>query len=226
MFNRMVNRMNNSSEPQSSSRLLVSTIRAHISRVYLGPMSVSFEWRNQPFWGWPVLSLGIRRLPEDWLESRTVYANPFDKTQRWALLRAITWDRIMTRQIIESEQEHALRVPAKFVVVSQRHLDSWLQEFDGVNILVRTAAGLDYLGEVRRIRIELNYATSIFEKLWQTDDAEYTKLNMRWSGVWQNMTNVLRRKSAYMDFSENFRDSASNVEYAFDEYRPDGPRRN
>lgn len=205
--------------PFSAARM-----RAHF--VVRGPQSILWESDIEdvpPYYGWSVLLLkNARSAPEDYIETRSVYANLFDDTQHFAVLRAVSWNGQATRKLVrEQGQNFELVLPARFVKLPVEQLKAWLNEFDGLSIILSGDCTVDDSINVRKLRIKQDLTTCIFERTWQGQNANYTELNNRWAQIWAQMTKVLLTNSTITSIDEDFWLIDPNVTYDFLNYQPD-----
>lgn len=200
---------------------LYGSVRAQASAIYTGPKSVEAVLNDQRFWGWPILSLEVRAAQIDSIESRSVYANLVNESQHVAILRAVYWDGQSAKKAIYDGRPFTMVLPARFVIMPLKRLDLWLAEFADIVVSVSTKSEKDETVDIRKLRIELDYIASIFEKVWQVRDSAHAVLNKKWSGVWDQMTEQLKNGPALSDLSENFRFVIPEVRYEFNTFHPD-----
>jgi len=202
-------------------------VRLQASAIWRGPYNIVIEGsRGRYFYGWPILSLEARAYKTDRIESRSVYASLSRKSQRIVVLRAVTWDGKATRETIRRQGENLqfdLVMPAKYVGLPVKHLKAWLSQFDDVTVLANeTCEDDDDLTIIRRLRIDKNYATCTFEKVWQSQAPRNTLLNQKWEYVWEQMTKALTTKPPITNFDEEFWFVNPEVKYDFEAYQPEG----
>ncbi len=177
---------------------------------------------GERFYGWPHLMLEVRDWQSVRFESRSVYANLFDKSQNSAILRAVYWDAPSTRTRLKAHPKtFRLVLPARFVVVPVRRLRKWLAEFSGVHIKLPDAYQADKTADVKRLRIERSYLSQVFEVVWQLKDQEYGVVNERWDRVWIQMTRALTQAPTVDIPDEDFWFVNPKIRYNLTSYQPD-----
>jgi len=185
-----------------------------------GPASITARLQEQIFWGWPILKLEITAADADLVESRTVYADLVDDSQRVAVLRAVHWDGKSAKRAISTGQPFELALPARFTVLPVVRLRTWLSEFEGVSVSLHILLERDPAIDIRKLRIELDYKTWIFEKVWQLADSNHAILNQKWNKMWNEMTDILISQPALDDFYEDFWFVNPEVRYDVESYQP------
>jgi len=182
------------------------TVRVRAQAVLHGPANITVrQLCGEGFYGWPVLTLEAQASQADKVESRIVYANPFNEGQHVAVLRSVYWDGEAARKAYrEQGQRLKLSMPARFVQIPADQVREWVSQFDGVGIVINDAVGESGTVDIRRLRIERDYKSSVFEKIWQMQDADHALLNRRWGHVWQHMTDALESKPLIPDPDEDF----------------------
>lgn len=197
--------------------------RTQAEFIWEGPKDIVLDGATDEdrFYGWPVLSLEFRAGQVDQLEARSVYANPLDETQVFAILRAVYWDGIATRKALHRQgRTFELTLPARFVRIPLEHLHSWLSAFKGINVRLDALPGRDAHIPVRRLRIELNDKICAIEKVWQAADPEHTLLNQEWNQVWAAMTEALQSAPIVTTCDEDFWVYQPDVIYDLQMYEP------
>jgi len=187
----------------------VSVIRIQARAIWRGPQSVELhDDGGVSFYGWRTLALELRPGKADRIESRSVYANLYDRTQPTAILRAVYWDgelvRRQTKQPEDKDRPFRLKVPARFVQMPVDRLVAWLAQLEGVSIPVDDMCGDDGATSIRRLRIERDYLSCIFEKVWRLEDPKHARLNKRWDQIWQEMNTSLTNEQLVGNVVENF----------------------
>jgi hypothetical protein len=207
-------------------RIPIQTEFANISiaanAILHGPKDIVVSnLKGQKFYGWPNLTVEVRDARTVRIESRSVYANLFDTSQKSAILRAVYWDGLSARKAFkEQTNNNRVVLPARFVVVSTQRLRTWLSQFHDLDIRVSTKYDADKTTDVRRLRIESNYVSQIFEKVWQRQDPQHTSLNERWNRVWRWMTESLHEESVIEGIIEDFWFVNPEVHYDLRTYQP------
>lgn len=202
-------------------RKRLSSIRKDALIMYRGPHSISFAVDEEKFWGWATLTLEVQTAKLDVIESRSVYANLFDEGQTLTVLRAAYWDGPSARQKLRKEHQYDILLPARFVQLKAERLRLWLSDLNGLNIQLHTAYEADGNTEIRKLRIELDYVTWVFERVWQLTDSGYALLNQRWNHVWNQMTQALMNEPVIQNFEEHFLFPVPKVRYNFSTYQPE-----
>lgn len=162
--------------------------------LWYGPRAVELDnLDDDSFYGWSVLSLGVRFAYPILLESRTVYAHLFEEDAVWAVLRAMSWDdRPAQRAIWTQGQSAPLNVPVRFVRLPLTQLHSWLKVFKDLPIIADQSLVKDSALPMRRLRIEWEYTSCVIEKVWRGAAPEHAALLQAWTHVWQEMGEALR----------------------------------
>ena len=208
-------------DPRTQKLLQIATIRTEARAIWQGPIGIHMEYPDgELFYGWRTLSLEIRPQRADRLESRSVYANLFSEEQRFAVLRAAYWDGEAARKAIREGIKFKGAMPARFIQLPVEQLRGWLSEFNEVSVRVNEINEDDNVTAIRRLRIERNYASCIFEKVWQMQDANHVSLNLKWDRVWSEMTDVLSKSENISDLREDFWFVKPTVRYNLDAYDP------
>jgi hypothetical protein len=204
----------------------------HVGRqaniILQGPKSMIWDPEIEgepPFWGWPVLSLETitATLPAR-IESRSVYANLTDDTQPFAVLRAVYWNWDIAKKMIEEQQKEDIirpTIPARFVKLQMIQLGEWLSVFNNISVTIDGSCVDDDEVPIRKLRIEQDYTSCIFEKVWQTQDVNHNPLNQKWDQVWQQMTEALKNGSHIFRLKEDYRLLKFEFNYDFEVYQPD-----
>lgn len=202
-----------------------ASLRVKANAIWRGPEDITIpDLGGDTFYGWSTLSLELRPKWEDRLESRIVYANIYDVKQKTVILRAVYWDRVAARKAIakpEQGESYNLMLPARFVKVPAEVFKGWLSDFDNVNVVINTPKKEDKKAGIRRLRIERDYAASIFEKVWQTENKKHSLLNQKWDSIWKQMSNILSQEPFVVNLDEDFWFVNPQVKYNFRTYQPD-----
>jgi hypothetical protein len=208
-------------EPQLLSPY--AKLRIQANAIWRGPKDIIIPALDgESFYGWSTLSLELRPEKVDHVESRVVYANLFDTSQKVAILRAVYWNGTATKKemaALKDEETFELILPARFVKLPVEICHTWLSEFDNINITVNTPKKDDEKLHIKRLRIERDYKSNIFEKIWQTQDETHFFLNQKWDAVWTQMTKALNEEPSVDDFSESFWFVNPQVKYNFRSYQ-------
>jgi hypothetical protein len=201
---------------------IFSTIRVQAITILQGPRGIESSEGEDKFYGWPILSLERSiSAPTDYIELRSVYANPYDTTQQIAILRAVSWNGESVRKLVRKQgHEFKLVIPVRFIKLPIEELKSWLSEFDGTRLTIN----IDYPGNIaniKKLRIEQDYTSCIFEKVWQVQPVSRSKLDQSWNRVWIQMTEKLIGEPPVNDLDEDFWFKNADVMYDFQGYQPD-----
>lgn len=182
------------------------TVRVRALAILHGPADITLQQSSaEGFYGWPLLNLEAQEGRKDRIESRIVYANLFDEEQATAVLRSVFWDGEAARTVYrQREQPFRLSLPARFVLVSVQQAREWLSQFDNASTVINDAIGEEDTVIIRRLRIERDYKSTVFEKVWQAQDKSHETLNQRWDQVWSYMTESLQTGPLISDADEDF----------------------
>jgi hypothetical protein len=205
---------------------LFSTVRTQANAILRGPQNILWApdvESEPPYYGWSALLLEkMKAAPVDYIEARSVYANLFDNTQQFAVLRAVSWNGETTRKLVrEQGQNFKLLMPARFVKLPIERLKTWLSEFNGISITVNIDCIDDDAANIRRLRIKQDHISCIFEKVWQAHQTNHSKLNQKWDQVWTQMTESLITEPSITNLDEDFWFVKLDIAYDFRTYRPD-----
>jgi hypothetical protein len=201
-----------------------SNVRIQAEAIWRGPKNLVIrDPASEPFYGWPHLCLEAKMSGTDRVEARSIYANLFDVSQPFAILRAVYWDGVSTRTAFrKSIKSFTLKLPARFVKIPIRKLKIWLSEFDGVNVAL---SGIDESNDdveiIRRLRIEYDYMSCVFEKVWQIQDKNHSILNQKWQKLWTQTTKALVIEPLVTNFDEDFWFVLPKVKYDYKTYKPE-----
>ena len=202
-----------------------SLMRIQEEAIYRGPKSIVIPIPNSKghsFYGWPILSLEANKLREGNVESRSIYANLLDKTQSFAILRSVIWNRRSTKEAIkEHGGKHLPSLPARFIKIPAIKLEAWLLELDRLKTsLPGKIEDDDGTSLIRRLRIEIDYTGNIYERVWQGQNKSFAKLNRKWDGVWLQMTKCLTLEPSISDLlEEDFWFVKPRVRYNFRDFK-------
>ncbi|NWJ48693.1 MAG: hypothetical protein HXX08_22765 [Chloroflexi bacterium] len=214
--------MHNNPNEINKKRFYYSLIRTDVHNLLLGPTSFYWQHDHDSFYGWSVLSLHMRLGWEDRNEVRTVYGNLFDSSQDYSVLRAVFWNGIVERAKVRKEKEAYIgQLPARFIEIPVSLLREWLNEFDDLSLKIDLSSQLDESVKVRRLRIERDYYSEIFEYIWQKENELFSELNNKWQKVWDQMTELLSSSKIVTDFSEEYSAYEGRVHYNLDAYSAD-----
>lgn len=169
-------------------------LREQALRLWEGAPSIALDdLDGEPFYGWNVLSLAARFDYPFRLESRIAYANLFDEEQPGAIVRAVTWDSRVTHRAISELRQHApLVVPARFVRVPVESVREWLAVFKDLTITMEQTLVEDTTVPIRRVRLEWEYTSCVWEKIWQDPGPQHATLVAAWTAAWERMGDALR----------------------------------
>ena len=197
-------------------------LRSQTSAILTGPKSLTLD---KGFYGWPCLTLQIQAGWEDRVESRIVYANLANQEQEIAILRAVFWDGEANKKAIRQGQPISTpTLAARFVVIQTSKLNEWLSSFADISVKAfdNFETEEDDRADIKKLKIVIDYKSSIFERVWQTSKDIYTNLNEPYAAVWSEMTDLLLQEKPYDGtINEDFWIGNPPVEYDFDAYNPD-----
>lgn len=214
--------MNGSKRQVPRTLQLYGDFRVQAQAIWNGPVDIeSRSGDGEPFYGWRTLHLEARSAESDQLETRIVYANLLDISQHYVIMRAVHWNggRIKA-SIKQTGSTPPLILPARFVKLPAEQLRSWLSEFDGLEVTIRTALPISQLGAIKRLRIEMDYKTCVFEEIWQTKNDHHILLDQKWAAVWEHMTEILQERSGILSYDEDFRFVQPEFIYDLEAYSP------
>jgi hypothetical protein len=134
----------------------------------------------------------------------------------------VQWDGETTKKTIKEDnsKNFELIMSARFILIPVKKLKDWLLEFDNLNILITESSG-DKKAKIRKLRIEANYNSSVFEKIWQAEDKNHQILNQKWDNVWLLMSEALSIEPVFSNFNEDFWLFNPIFRYNFQNYQPD-----
>lgn len=183
----------NGSNRRQLHRPIYGDIRVQAQAVWRGPEDIVIkDLAGTYFYGWSTLSLETKHATQDVLEARTVYANLFNGDQPEAVLRAVFWDgELMKRSILSHNQPSELVLPNRFVRIPIKRLQDWLAEFSSLSVPIDEVPRDDSTGSIRRLKIQREIITSMFEKIWQVHPITHASLEDAWDRVWTQMTEEL-----------------------------------
>lgn len=190
-----------------------------------GPENITWhsELKDEPsFYGWPVLSFETvtATLPAQ-VESRSIYAHLYDKTQPFAILRAVFLDWKSTREAFREQGENfQLTLPARFIKLPIDRLNTWLSSFSNLKTSIDELCPYDSEVPIRKLRIERDYTACIFEKVWQNEDEDHAILNEKWDQVWEQMTETLAIEATMDYLREDFWLNQVEARYNYQAYKP------
>lgn len=190
-----------------------------------GPENITWQpkLKDEPsFYGWPILSVETitATLPAR-LEARSIYAHLYDETQSFAILRAVFLDWKSTREAFQEQgKKFQLILPARFVKLPMDRLKMWLSSFSNLKTSIDELCPTDSEMPIRRLRIERDYTTCIFEKVWQSENEDYATLNEKWDQVWEQMTESLATEPTIDYLSEDFWLNQVQARYDYAVYQP------
>jgi len=210
---------------KSSDLSPFSIVRIQANNILRGPQNIlwsSGREEDPPNYGWKVLSLSqIKPAPLDKMEVRSVYANLFDPTQQFAVLRAVSWNGELIRQIIKTQghQNFTLVMPARFVKIPAKKLIAWLSDFEGITVLLDEECP-DEDSDINGLRIERDHGVCIFEKVWYTENTSHKMLSQKWKEIWKETTDTLINEPSVTNLDEKFWFIKPEVLYKFQSYQP------
>lgn len=167
-------------------------IRTQAFNVFRGPQSIVLinpQDNSTAFYGWAILALQISPHFLDKVESFIVYANPYDESQEFVVLRYLFWDGVAARKEFSTNSNFPLKFPAKFVKIPLAKLQAWFGRFKTLAVPI-SAENSDSLGFIRRLNLSWEYKSQVFEKIWQPSH-EYVELTVNWNAVWAEMVATL-----------------------------------
>ena len=201
-----------------------AVVGAQMQAISHGPQSALWPFENEEeeraAYGWATLTLEIRTKPRQG-EIRAIYANLFDEDQQFAVLRAVSWNWQVAREAMEQEGSNYKPVlPSRFVKIPVTQLKRWLSAFDNISCAINEEIGPDDDTPTRRLRIERDYAYSIFEMAWQLEDVSHQVLNDQWDQVWIDMSRKLADAPILDRIDEDFWHVTFEFDYDFEAYQP------
>lgn len=196
-------------------------LRTKAKFIWRGPRSIDIYQNNSTiFYGWSTLALELMGKGDN-IECRTLYANMFDESQDFAILRTVVWNRSAIKEMIKDQPNNfELVLPAKFVIIPVNQLEKWLKSFNGIRTSIQPHIYKTTTNTTRRLKIERDYKSAIFEKTWEQRSNKYNRLNEKWEVVWNEMTQFLEREPIFLDFFEKFWPVIPNPHYNFNDYHP------
>ncbi len=198
-------------------------LRVQAVAILNGPRDITIPAKKgDKFYGWPMLTLELKSAQGDYIECRSVYANLFNKSQKSAILRATSWDGNSARaDFYRDPNRFKLQLPARFVEIPIRRLRSWLACFDGIQIELKNIHEVNEEESIRRLRIERDYKSQTFEKMWQLRNSDNTELRSAWDNVWFQMTKSLLTAPRVENLAEGFWFVMPEIRYDFQKFTPD-----
>jgi len=175
---------------------------------------------GERFYGWPYILLAVRAPTLDWQETRIVYANIYDKFQKYGIIRSVLWNGTHARKLFRTDPSSvSLSIPAKFVVIPMDRVEFCLKPFQRVSSPVLVKDDEPKI-EIRRIRIERDYATGVFERTWHLSSIPKSlrALDEAWSTVWEYLGEDLHRSNQIEDIEEDFWIENFQMNYDFEGY--------
>ena len=200
-------------------------VRRQVFSFWRGPRAIeaSIDAKTQ-FWGWQTVSLDRRADhgldPE--LESRSVYGVVHNESEDLAILRAVYWNHATERELMKQDGfNYTFGMPARFVKVSADQLRDWIGRFSGATVPISASWGRNIPDSVRRLRIESDYYSSVFESTWGGGAEAFEDLSQRWETVGHEMTGALQTAPVVTEISEEFAHPEGTPRYDLKGYRPD-----
>lgn len=214
--------MSKSPDFSNVNRTPFATLSLQASSILRGPSYINIpNLDNETFYGWSVLCLEIRPRKDYRIESRIVYANLLDTTQNFGILRAVSWEGEEAKKIVKERKEKLnLTLPARFVKIPIEKLEKWLSELDNLQIHINEPFRDNYDGKILKLRLEVDYLSCIFEKVWQTADVKKDLLSQKWDFIWSDMTESLINSVTVAKPIENIQLTNFEFEYDFPSYQP------
>ena len=93
--------MQDINETTPKARSPFSTVRLGAMNSWECPKYISWKDRDESYFGMLTLLLQRTAADADLIDTRSVYANLFDDSQDFAVLRATYWDGVKTRKIVK-----------------------------------------------------------------------------------------------------------------------------
>lgn len=203
----------------SKNRSPFSKVRLGARYGWDGPKYVSWNDEGESYFGMLTILLQRIAADADLIDTRSVYANLFDDSQDYAVLRATYWDGVSTRKIVKAgDENYKPIIPAKFVQITMDQVRSWLHQITDVSVPSLRSWEEDLSFEVRRVRIEPDYRGKIVDFVWQSDDVKLEVMNQCWKAVWNEMSTVLSKGKSLIEFEEDFWIVEPRYEYELNNY--------
>lgn len=198
--------------------------RRQAKTIYRGPDNIVIPDENggHAFYGWRILALEARwGGVQDIVESHVVYANLLNALQQTAILRTTLWDsNDIRRQIAASDVPYRLTLPARFVHVPTDVVRTWVTSFEDMRVPFSTRQDHAEDTIIKRVRIEWDYATTVWERMWRLDDASLHELDRNWADVWAAMAESAEGATAVTGMDEGFFQVPLDFAYDTEAYYP------
>lgn len=180
--------------------------RKQIQYVLNGPREIKGVIGGDHFYGWPYFLLAVRAPVLDWQETRIIYANIYDKFQKYGVIRSTLWNGTNARQLFRQDPlSYSPSIPARFVVVPIDKIKLYMEPFRKVSAPV-LSKDIEPQIEIRRIRIERDYITGVFERTWHLGSVSKSlrALDKAWSIVWNYLVKDLNNADEIEKLEEDF----------------------
>lgn len=214
--------MDNSIETEDTYAAIYKEVRKKVFACWRGPVSLeASNIAGRHFSGWPFISLDVRIGWPHRIESRSVYLDVRDESQKFAVLRAVSWDAMSIHASLrEQREDFEFAIPARFVQIEAEKARFWADLLEGSAVFVSDINSRDQDIPIKRFRIEWDPISSAFEQVWQGADQHHETIDGWWSAIWSEMTECLMTSPAIDEFKEHFRSAALDVSYNSMLYEP------
>lgn len=140
------------------------------------------------------------------LEVRAVYAHLEREGQPDAILRAMSWDSksVVRKSRDDPPPDAPFTIPVKFVRVPLAQVWQWVRAFDGLQMSLQVFPLEDDGLPICSLRVETDYVSNAFEKVWQVFPGEQSELLNAWRQVWQEMGQILQASPSLTGIEESF----------------------
>jgi hypothetical protein len=169
------------------------------------------------------LAMRQRTSSDPYLEARAVYAYLDREEQPDAILRAMSWDSksVVRKSRDDPPPDAPFTIPAKFVRVPIAQVRQWIKVFDGLPMSLQVFPLEDDSTPICSLRVETNYVSNAFEKVWQVLPGEQSEFLRAWQEVWHEMGNILQASLSLTNVAESFPHIEGKPErYDLQAYKP------
>jgi len=181
----------------------VTQMRVDAEIAFNGPSSLGWGHESERYWGSLVLQLGKRQYRADYNETISVYANLFNNSQQFGVVRLVTWHGQNARKQFRSNpQAFQLTLNAKFVEVPKEWVVEWVNRFPSISTIIGDHRR-DIDPEIRRLKLVLYNVSASFEKAW-INWSQHDPLNEAWEETWGKIMSVSTAMPNLDNFSEYF----------------------
>lgn len=184
------------------------TVRRTAYNLWRGSHYLTYRDSEHFCGGHCVLRLAMRQRTssDPQLEARAVYAYLASEEQTDAVLRAMSWDSksVVRKSRDDPPPDAPFTIPAKFVRISIAQVQQWINVFDGLPTSLQVFSQEDDGLPICSLRIETDYVSNAFERVWQVLPGEQSELLSAWREVWREMGNILQGAPSLTDIEESF----------------------